>query len=468
YGGPNVAKPMHVGHLRATIIGDSIKRLFRHAGYEAIGDIHMGDWGLPMGMLISEIAERRPDLPYFDPDAIAFPTEPPVSLDDLVELYPQAAAACKESEQRAESARLATAELQSGRAGYRALWRHFIDLSVAALKQDFGELGVAFELWKGEADVDPLLAPMVEDLRRKGIAEKSDGAIIVQVTEPEDKTDIPPLILLKSDRSANYATTDVATIVDRMNSYSPVAMLYVVDQRQALHFEQVFRTVRRGALVAEDTLLEFVGFGTMNGPDGKPFRTRAGGVMRLADLIGMAVERARDRLAQEGLGQDYPQEEQEQIAHRVGIAALKFADLQSHRQTNYVFDIDRFTAFEGKTGPYLLYAAVRIKSLLKRAGDQGLSEGPVQPMQGQDAALAMVLGEFPSAFASALDKRAPSELCDHAYQLCQAFSRFYAECHILSESDARRQSGWLRLSSLTLRQLETTLNLLGIEVPDRM
>ncbi len=468
YGGPNVAKPMHVGHLRASIIGEAIKRLFKTAGYRAIGDVHLGDWGLPMGMLISELAERQPELPYFDPDATEFPKTSPVTLSDLERLYPEAAAACEKDPARAERARVATGELQAGRAGYRALWQHFIDISVAAMRRDFAALGVSFELWKGESDVDGLMGPMCEDLRGKGVAEQSDGAWIVRVAQDDDKTDVPPVILLKSDGSANYATTDMATIVDRVAQYDPSAMLYVVDQRQALHFEQVFRAARRGDLVGAETGLEFIGFGTMNGPDGRPFKTRKGGVMRLSNLIDMAVERARERLKQEGLGQGYGEEEQERIANQVGLAALKFADLQSYRLTNYIFDIDRFTAFEGKTGPYLLYAAVRIKSMLRKASEQGLGDGAVQAPTASDAALAITLGEFPTSVMNALERRAPNELCDYVYQLSQAFSRFYADCHVLSEPDAEKRSGWLRLAGLTLDTLERALDILGIEIPERM
>lgn len=468
YGGPNVAKPMHVGHLRASIIGEAIKRLFKTAGYRAIGDVHLGDWGLPMGMLISELAERQPGLPYFDPEATEFPDTSPVTLSDLERLYPEAAAACEKDPARAERARVATAELQAGRAGYRALWQHFIDISIAAMRRDFAALGVDFELWKGESDVDGLMGPMCEDLREKGVAEQSEGAWIVRVAQDDDKTEVPPVILLKSDGSANYATTDMATIVDRVGQYDPSAMLYVVDQRQALHFEQVFRAARRGDLVSGETGLEFIGFGTMNGPDGRPFKTRKGGVMRLSNLIDMAVERARERLKQEGLGQGYDEEEQDRIANQVGLAALKFADLQSYRLTNYVFDIDRFTAFEGKTGPYLLYAAVRIKSMLRKAEEQGLGEGAVQAPSATDAALAITLGEFPTAVANALERRAPNELCDYVYQLSQAFSRFYADCHVLSEPDTGKRSGWLRLAGLTLKTLETALDILGIDVPERM
>lgn len=468
YGGPNVAKPMHVGHLRASIIGEAIKRLFRFAGYKTIGDVHLGDWGLPMGMLISEIAERQPDLPYFDPAATEFPDASPVTLADLERLYPEAAAACKQDAARLERARLATAELQAGRAGYRALWRHFIDLSVDAMKGDFAALNVDFDLWKGESDVDALMAPMIADLQARGIAQESDGALIVSVVREDDNKEMPPLILQKSDGSANYATTDMATIIDRMAGYAPDAILYVVDQRQALHFEQVFRAAWTGGLAPETTALEFIGFGTMNGPDGRPFKTREGGVMRLGVLIGMAVEKARERLKQEGIGQDYPAGEQEEIARKVGLAALKYADLQSHRLSNYIFDIDRFTAFEGKTGPYLLYAAVRIKSLLRRAAEEGLTEGPMLAPEAADGPLALLLGEFPTIVENALERRAPNELCEYAFQLCQAFSRFYSDCHILSESDAARRAGWLRLAGQTLRTLEQSLDLLGIEVPERM
>ncbi|MGK9231130.1 arginine--tRNA ligase [Inquilinus limosus] len=469
YGGPNVAKPMHVGHLRASIIGDSLRRLCLFVGDEAIGDVHMGDWGTPMGMVISEIARRQPQQPYFDPEFTGpYPEESPVTMEDLEILYPAAAQASKADPARMEESRRATAELQAGRPGYRALWQHFFDVSVAGMKREFDALGVQFDLWKGEAAVHDLIEPMVEELKAKGLAETDEGAVIVRVAEPDDKTEMPPLILVKSDGAVMYGTTDLATIVDRVRSLDPDLMLYIVDQRQALHFEQVFRAARKAGLNGKAGM-EHLGFGTMNGPDGKPFKTRAGGVMKLYDLLGTATDTALKRLEEAGLAKEYPEEERREIARRVGIAAVKFADLSNHRVSNYVFDLDRMLRFEGKTGPYLQYAAVRIKSMLRRAEAEGIVPGSILPAVNEaDRALMLQLAQLPDAIRGAYDKRAPNELCDFAYALAQEFSRFYNACHVLSEPDAARRASWLGLAALTLRQLERVLDLLGIEIPDRM
>ncbi|NBC33636.1 MAG: arginine--tRNA ligase [Alphaproteobacteria bacterium] len=471
YGGPNIAKPMHVGHLRASIIGDSLRRLFAFAGDRTIGDVHMGDWGLPMGMLISELARRQPDLPYFEPGRTGeFPAESPVSMADLEALYPAAAAACKADPARLEAARAATAELQAGHPGFTALWRHFFDVSVAGMKRDFDRLGVQFDLWHGEAIVHPLVGPMVRDLGERGLAEESEGALVVRVARDDDRHEVPPLILTKSDGAVMYGTTDLATIIDRVRTYDPDLILYVVDQRQHLHFEQVFRAARAAGLHGK-ARLEHIGFGTMNGPDGKPFKTRAGGVMRLEDLLAMATEQAEQRLTEAGLAADYPAEERADIARKVGIAAVKFADLGNHRLSNYIFDLERFTRFEGRTGPYVLYAAVRISSLLRKAGERGMGEGgagAILPPTDIERTLVLELCRLPDAVAAGYDKRAPNELCDYAYAVAQEFSRFYGACHILSESDDSLRASRLALCRVTRDALVLVLSLLGIAVPERM
>lgn len=468
FGGPNVAKAMHVGHLRSSIIGDALQRHLKFAGFAAVGDVHLGDWGKPMGMLITEIQARRPDLPYFDAAfAGPYPAESPVSMDDLEELYPVAAAACKADPARDEAARAATMELQQGRPGYRALWRHFIDVSIAGVQREFASLGVSFDLWKGEADVDPLIGPMLEDLKARGIAELDDGALIVRVARPDDKKESPPLILVKRDGGVLYETTDVATIVDRVKSLDPDLILYVVDQRQHEHFEKVFRAAIRAGYAGRATL-EHVGFGTMNGPDGKPFKTRAGGVLKLFDLIAMAKAEAEKRLVEHGIGADYPAEERAEIARQVGLAAIKFADLSNYRLTNYIFDLERFTKFEGKTGPYLQYAAVRVKSLLRKAADEGAASGAVAIRAAEERDLALALLRFPDALEETIRLRAPNVMCDYAFALAQRFSSFYAAHHILSEPDAALRASRLALAGLTLRALETALGLLGLEIPDRM
>ena len=363
YGGPNVAKAMHVGHLRSSIIGDTLRRLYLFAGYNAIGDVHMGDWGLPMGQILSELETRHPEWPYFDENHTGdYPSESPVTMDDLAEIYPLASTACKTDETRLAQAREATSRLQDGHAGYQALWRHFVEVSIAGMKENFDALGVHFDLWEGEGSVHHLIADMVKNLQDQNIAEESDGAWVIKVEQESDSKDIPPLILLKSDGAVMYGTTDLATLVDRENKYDAAKIIYVVDQRQALHFEQVFRAARKGNVTPDSTQLIHAGFGTMNGTDGKPFKTRAGGVMKLEDLINMGIKKAETRLNEANLAQDSTAKERTEIAKKIGIAAIKFADLQNNRISDYVFDLDRMTAFEGKTGPYLLYQVVRINS----------------------------------------------------------------------------------------------------------
>lgn len=468
FGGPNVAKPMHVGHLRSSVLGDSLQRLFRFRGDTVVSDIHLGDWGLQMGHLITELQDEQPDLPYFDA-AIedGYPAEPPVTIEDLARLYPQASARAKADPERLERSRTATAELQAGRPGYRALLRHFIDVSVAALKRDFGALGVHFDLWKGESDVDPLIPAMVEDFKTRGVAEQSEGAWVVRVAREGDKKELAPLILVTSGGASLYGTTDLATILDRKQSVGPDLTLYVVDLAQSDHFEQVFRAAEIAGLAPEGSL-EHVKFGTVNGPDGKRLRTRDGGTFRLADLISSAIERADERLREAGLAADVGAEEHDRVARMVGLAAIKFADLQNYRTTNYVFDLDRFTSFEGKTGPYLLYAAVRVKSLMRRAGEAGVSAGPIRAEAAEERDLVLALDAFGAALDQACDNRAPNAICDHAFTLAQAFSKFYSACPILSAEDDTVKASRLALAQATLKQLELCLSLLGLEAPERM
>ncbi|HEY8190821.1 MAG TPA: arginine--tRNA ligase, partial [Alphaproteobacteria bacterium] len=431
YGGPNVAKAMHVGHLRPTIIGDAVKRILVYAGYNALGDVHMGDWGLPIGQIISEYELRHPEWPWFDPDFKGeYPATPPFSYADLEKIYPEASQACKDDPARRELARKATAELQAGRRGYRALWSLFMPMSIADMKKNFDSLGVTFELWKGEADVADLIIEVEHDLKAKGLAVMSDGALVVPVVEENDNKEIPPLMYYKSDGAVGYATTDIVTIYDRARSYKGLAKLvYVVDKRQALHFEQVFRTARKAGY-ADGVPFVFTGFGTLNGPDNKPFKSRDGGIMKFSDMVEQAIEKARQRLAEAELAQDSSATEKEEIARKVAVAAIKFADLQNQAHEDYIFDLDRMSSFEGKTGPYLLYQAVRIKSLLRKAEYKPASGGLV--IHDEDRPLILLLTQFPEAFAGALDHYAPHHLADYAHRLAQEFSRFYASCHILS------------------------------------
>jgi arginyl-tRNA synthetase len=465
FGGPNIAKPMAVHHLRSSIIGDCLQRLYRANGWTVISDVHLGDWGLQMGQLITEVELRGLAPIYFDASFKGpYPDQSPATMDDLEELYPAASAACKADPLRLEAARRATAELQDGRPGYRALWRHFVKVSEAGLTREFGSLGVRFDLWNGESTVHDLIDPMIADLKARDLAVMSEGALVVPVARDDDKKPMPPLILLKSDGAVLYGTTDLATIIERARDYHPALILYVVDHRQHGHFEHVFRAARKAGL-NDGAELEHVGYGTMNGPDGKPFKTRAGGAMKLYDLIAMATAEAEKRLAEQGIGADYGAEERARIARQVGIATIKFADLSNHRTTDYVFDLERFSKFEGKTGPYLQYAAVRIQSILRKAGEAGTSPVVRSP---EERVLALQLASLADALEAAEEKRAPNILCDYVFTLAQNFSRFYAEYHILSESDAGLRAARLGLCSLTLRVLTAILGLLGIEVPERM
>ena len=475
YAGPNV------GRLRASIIGESVKRLYRFRGDDVVGDAHFGDWGFQMGLLISAIMdedafinalmEKLPEAPRgfsaADEAKVMAEFESRITLADLDRIYPAASIRQKEDPAFKERARKATAELQNGRFGYRLLWRHFVKVSRVALEREFHALGVDFDLWKGESDVNDLIEPMVRQLEDKGLLVEDQGARIVRVAREGDKHDVPPLLVVSSEGSAMYGTTDLATILDRRKSFDPHLILYCVDQRQALHFETVFRAAYLAGYAAEGAL-EHIGFGTMNGTDGKPFKTRAGGVLKLHDLIEMAREKARERLREAGLGAELSEEQFEDTAHKVGVAALKFADLQNFRGTSYVFDLDRFTSFEGKTGPYLLYQSVRIKSVLRRAAEAGATAGRIVIHEPAERDLAMLLDAFEGALSEAYDKKAPNFVAEHAYKLAQAFSKFYAACPIVSADTEDLRASRLSLAQTTLRQLELALDLLGIEAPERM
>ena len=475
YGGPNVAKPMHVGHLRASIIGESIKRIYRFRGDTVLGDAHFGDWGYQMGLLIGAVMDENAVLRGYV-DALNRPGdgygggEPAilnaVTLIDLDRLYPMAAARGKADPDYRDRARKITAGLQAKQSGFYALWLRFRDVTRVALERDFHALGVDFDLWKGESDVDHLIAPMVAELDAKGLLEDDQGARIVRVARQDDKRELPPLLVVSSEGSAMYGTTDLATILERKQTFDPQLVIYCVDQRQADHFEIVFRAAYQAGYAAEGALLH-VGFGTMNGTDGKPFKTREGGVLKLHDMVEMTRAKARERLEEAGLGADLAPEEFEDIAGKVAVAALKFADLQNFRGTSYVFDLDRFTSFEGKTGPYLLYQAVRVKSLLRRAETEHLTPGSILIAEPAERDLALTLDAFDAALSEAYDRQAPNALAEHAYRLSQAFSKFYAACPILQAEPAVRASR-LALAQTALAQLEQALDLLGIAVPERM
>ena len=471
YGGPNVAKPMHVGHLRSSIIGESLKRIYRFRGDTVVGDAHFGDWGYQMGLLIGAVTDEdaaiakvveelnaKGEVNEADEAAAFALFDEKVSLADLDRLYPMAAARGKSEPEYRDRARKLTAELQARKAGYFLLWRHFAKVTKVALERDFHALGVDFDLWKGESDVDDLIEPMVAELDAKGLLVDDQGARIIRVAREGDKRELPPLLVVSSEGSAMYGTTDLATILDRKQSFGPDHVLYAVDQRQADHFEIVFRAAYLAGYAAEGSL-EHVGFGTMNGTDGKPFKTREGGVLKLNDMIVMTRDKARERLHEAGLGAELDPDTFEDTAHKVAVAALKFADLQNFRGTSYVFDLDRFSSFEGKTGPYLLYQAVRVKSLLRKAQAEGAEPGPIVVAEPAERDLVLLLDAY--------DKKAPNFVAEHAYKLAQAFSKFYAACPILSAEPAVKASR-LALAETTLRQLEQALELLGIEAPERM
>ncbi len=470
YGGPNVAKPLHVGHLRAAIIGESIVRICRFVGHEVTGDVHLGDWGVQMGLNIMAIRERSPGMPYFDANYTGpYPEDPPVNIADLEEMYPKASEREKNDPEFAEAARQVTVELQSGRPGYLALWRHIRDVSVAALREDYNMLNIEFDLWLGESDTQDRIAGLIKRLKAEGHALKSRGALVVEVDDPGERESIPPLMLEKSDGAVLYGTTDLATIDQRVEQYRPDYILYVVDNRQQQHFRQVFKASYKTGVAPDSTRLEHDGFGTMNGKDGKPFKTREGGIMKLKDLIQLVTDHARARIETIESVREYDEDEKETIARIVGVAALKYADLMNHRTKDYVFDLDRFSSFEGRTGPYILYAAVRIKSVMRRAGERGLQPGGIiAPQSESERNLDLMLSELPAVIEMAFETRAPNHLCEYAFQLATAYNRFYHTHHILNEEDGERRASWLAVSEITLRALSRVLDLLGIEVPRRM
>lgn len=468
YGGPNVAKPLHVGHLRSAIIGEAVKRITRFAGNEVLGDIHLGDWGLQMGLIITELHERRPDLVYFDADYQgAYPEEAPFTISELEEIYPCASGKSKEDEAYHAAAMQATNELQQGRRGYRALLDHILRVSVTDLKRNYENLQVCFDLWKGESDAQPYIPAMVEKMKQDGFAYLSEGALVVDVAEESDTKEMPPCMILKSDGSSLYNTTDLATLVMREELYQPQEIIYVVDKRQELHFTQCFRTARKTGIVPEDTRLIFLGFGTMNGRDGKPFKTRDGGVMRLENLLADVNAKMLEKIL---AGGHMEEEEARKTAGIVGLAALKYGDLSNQASKDYVFDLDRFTSAEGNTGPYILYTIVRIKSILKRYEEENSLDGlqMLSPASSSEKELMQLAARFGDNFRIAYEELAPHKLCAYIYDLSNAFNRFYHETKILTEENKAQKSSWIALLALTRRILEKCIDLLGFEAPERM
>ncbi len=464
YGGPNVAKPLHVGHLRSAVIGESIKRMLRFMGDEVIADVHLGDFGLQMGLIVTELKARKPELVYFDDSYEGeYPKEAPFTISELEEIYPFASAKSKEDEAYKALAMAATNELQQGKRGYRALLEHILNVSVTDLKANYEKLLVSFDLWKGESDAMPYIPAMAQDMKDKGFAYYSEGALVVDVKEDGDTKEIPPCMILKSDGASLYDTTDLATLIWRMEDYNPAEVIYVVDKRQELHFIQVFRCAKKCGIVPDETKLTFIGFGTMNGKDNKPFKTRAGGVLRLETLISDVKSTMLDKLLESGMDKA----EADKTAAQIAVAAIKYGDLSNQASKDYIFDVERFVSFEGNTGPYLLYTIVRMKSILAKAGELGTVK-LMAPATEPETSLLLVLDRFSHAMKGAYEEMAPHRICAYVYELANAFNHFYHETKILSEENDEKKASYLGLVILTKRVMEQCIDILGFEAPERM
>lgn len=470
YGGANVAKPLHVGHLRPAIIGESVKRICAFMGDKVIGDVHLGDWGLQIGLIIREVQNRQPELPYYDDDYTGdYPEEAPFTIDELEKIYPYASAYSKEHEDYLLQAQEITAKLQEGHRGYRALWQHILNVSIADLKKNYDSLNVFFELWKKESDAQPYIPDMIEKMKKDGIAHMSEGALVVDINEESDKKELPPCLIVKSNGASLYATTDLATIVEREKMFAPDQIIYLADKRQALHFTQVFRTAKKASLTSEDTELTFIGFGTMNGKDGKPFKTRDGGVLRLQALREQINEEVYKRMME---NRDYSEEEAQAISEKVGLAALKYGDLSNQASKDYIFDIERFSSFEGNTGPYVLYTIVRIKSLLNKYKENGGKDIEnatlLPPISESETDVYLTLNKFADMMEIAYAELAPHKICQYIFELSESFNHFYHETKILAQEDEERKASYLKLLCLVKNVLETCIDILGFEAPDKM
>ena len=469
YGGANVAKPLHVGHLRSAVIGESIKRTARYLGHKVVGDVHLGDWGLQIGLIITELKHRKPELVYFDENFDGeYPAEPPFTMSDLEEIYPYAAGYSKEHPEYKEEAQTATAELQSGRRGYLALWQHIINVSVADLKKIYTKLNVEFDLWKKESDAQPYIPQMVQDMKDGGYAHIDQGALVVDVKEDTDTKEIPPCMILKSNGATLYNTTDLATIVERRKLFDPDEIIYVVDKRQSLYFEQVFRCARKTKIIGEDVKLEFVGFGTMNGKDGKPFKTRDGGVLRLEKLLEDVNEQVLDKMKDRDMDKDMIDD----AAAKISLAAIKYGDLSNQASKDYIFDVERFTSFEGNTGPYILYTIVRTKSLLAKVKAQNITvdeNSTIEPADSKsETDVMLALTKWSETVNTAFEEHAPHKICQFVYELSDTFNKFYHENKIVTNENEKQRESYIKLSALVGKVLETAIDLLGLEAPERM
>ena len=469
YGGANVAKPLHVGHLRSAVIGESIKRTARYLGHKVVGDVHLGDWGLQIGLIITELKHRKPELVYFDENFDGeYPAEPPFTMSDLEEIYPYASGYSKEHPEYKEEAQTATAELQSGRKGYLALWQHIINVSVADLKKIYTKLNVEFDLWKKESDAQPYIPQMVQDMKDGGYAHIDQGALVVDVKEDTDTKEIPPCMILKSNGATLYNTTDLATIVERRKLFDPDEIIYVVDKRQSLYFEQVFRCARKTKIIGEDVKLEFVGFGTMNGKDGKPFKTRDGGVLRLEKLLEDVNEQVLDKMKDRDMDKDMIDD----AAAKISLAAIKYGDLSNQASKDYIFDVERFTSFEGNTGPYILYTIVRTKSLLAKVKAQNITvdeNSTIEPADSKsETDVMLALTKWSETVNAAFEEHAPHKICQFVYELSDTFNKFYHENKIVTNENEKQRDSYIKLSALVGKVLETAIDLLGLEAPERM
>ena len=471
YGGPNVAKPLHVGHLRSAIIGETLKRLYRFKGDEVIGDVHLGDWGLQMGLIIEQLRVEQPELVYFDDTYEGeYPEEAPFTISELEKIYPTASARSKEDAEFKEKAHLATLELQKGNKAYRALWKHILNVSIADLKNNYKNLNVDFDVWKGESDAEPYIPDMVDKMIESGLAHESQGAMVVDVMEETDSKEIPPCIIRKSDGAALYATSDLATIIQRVQDYNPEEIIYLADKRQEMHFTQVFRTAKKAGIVGDDVKLIYQGFGTMNGKDNKPFKTRDGGVMRLETLLSDVNEVIYNKIME---NRQESEEKARATAKIVGLAAVKYGDLSNQTSKDYIFDTERFASFEGNTGPYILYTIVRIKSILEKyAASEGsvddITTGVNKVLTPSEKNLMMELAKFNATIDSAYEELAPYKICAYIYDLSNAFNTFYHDNKILAEEDKDKQKGFIKLLVITKKALEACIDILGFTAPDRM
>ena len=469
YGGANVAKPLHIGHLRSAVIGESVKRITRYMGNKVIGDVHLGDWGLQMGLIITELKCRKPDLVYFDENYTGeYPKEAPFDITELEEIYPCASKKSKEDEAFKEEAHEATLKLQTGYAPYTAIWKHIMEISKADLKKNYDNLDVEFDLWKGESDAQPYITGLIQDLIDKGLAYESQGALVVDIAEEGDSKELPPCIVRKSDGAALYATSDIATLVQREQDFHPDKYVYLADKRQDLHYTQFFRVAKKAGIVKPETELVFIGFGTMNGKDGKPFKTREGGVMRLENLIAQINDAVYNKIME---NRSVSEEEAKETARIVGLAALKYGDLSNQASKDYIFDIDRFASFEGNTGPYVLYTIVRIKSIIEKykAENGNISDLTIKAYDNpEQIQLMLEIAKANEVIENAAKELAPHKICSYVYDLSNAFNRFYHGTKILAEEDGDKKASYIALITLTKEVLETCIDLLGFKAPDRM